>query len=575
MCWALVFDSVSLQLLLVLPLLLRQIFVTHHLCHTIFHHTHHLSHTIFVTHHLCPTNLGHTIFHTPFTYHLCHTPSFTHPIFHTPSLSHHLSHTLSFTHTHHLCHTIFVTHTPSFTYYLASHHLSHTIFATHHLSYTIFVTHHLCHTIFHTHTHTHYLSHTHTHHLSHTTFHTQHLCFAWQAWHLRLWWRAWARLVTGDAAALCVAGVALGDIHLRFAWQVWHLEASTFVLRGRGGTYGTGLALVVAGDASTLRGLATRSPVTPPHFAWQGATWRHPPSLRVAGVALGAIDVRFGWQAWHLWHWAGSGSALGRRPSGTRRHPPSFRVAGMALGGIHLRFAWQGWPLFVALGWLWWRAWPRLVADDTTALCAAGVALGDTVAGDAAALCVAGGHLATSTFASCGRRGTWSHRRSFWVAGVALMALGLFLVLSQCTGWLWLCSLISHARPATHVVYLGKHFSFEVQQPESQFPLAVCDMISGEKRDGADQNGSTELGMGWYGSIFGSCDMHARMIKLVGEHRQSVEESVFRMSAMATGRYQHETTPFSSGWKGPPVWWPKWCNGPVVYPFCGNCTHQD
>jgi len=78
-------------------------------------------------------------------------------------------------------------------------------------------------------------------------------------------------------------------------------------------------------------------------------------------------------------------------------------------------------------------------------------------------------------------------------------------------------------------------------------------MISGEKRDGADQNGSTELGMGWYGSIFGSCDMHARMMKLVGEHRQSVDESVFRMSAMATGRYQHETTPFSSGWKGPPL----------------------
>jgi len=56
---------------------------------------------------------------------------------------------------------------------------------------------------------------------------------------------AWARLVAGDAAALCVAGVALvGDIHLRFAWQAWHLETSTFVLRGRCSTCGTGLALV-------------------------------------------------------------------------------------------------------------------------------------------------------------------------------------------------------------------------------------------------------------------------------------------------------------------------------------------
>ena len=62
------------------------------------------------------------------------------------------------------------------------------------------------------------------------------LRFAWQAWH----WAGsggalGAVLVAGDAAALCVAGVALGDIHLhvagvalgdihlRFAWQAWHL----------------------------------------------------------------------------------------------------------------------------------------------------------------------------------------------------------------------------------------------------------------------------------------------------------------------------------------------------------------
>ena len=57
-------------------------------------------------------------------------------------------------------------------------------------------------------------------------------------------WRAWTGLVAGDAAALCVAGVALADIHLRLAWQAWHLVTSTFVLRGRRGTYVTGLALV-------------------------------------------------------------------------------------------------------------------------------------------------------------------------------------------------------------------------------------------------------------------------------------------------------------------------------------------
>ena len=42
--------------------------------------------------------------------------------------------------------------------------------------------------------------------------------------------------VAGDAAALCVAGVALGHIHLRFTWQAWHLVTSTFVSRGRHGT---------------------------------------------------------------------------------------------------------------------------------------------------------------------------------------------------------------------------------------------------------------------------------------------------------------------------------------------------
>ena len=51
-----------------------------------------------------------------------------------------------------------------------------------------------------------------------------------------------------DAAAFCVAGVALGDMDLHFASQAWHL-----------------------------------------------VTW----------------IVHFAWQAWCLWHWAGSGGALG------------------------------------------------------------------------------------------------------------------------------------------------------------------------------------------------------------------------------------------------------------------------
>jgi len=75
------------------------------------------------------------------------------------------------------------------------------------------------------------------------------------------------------AAAVGVAGVALGDIHLRFTWQAWYLVTSTFTLCGRHGTYGIGLA-PVAGVAAAAVG--------------------------VAGVALGDIQLRFTWQAWYV-----------------------------------------------------------------------------------------------------------------------------------------------------------------------------------------------------------------------------------------------------------------------------------
>ena len=170
LCGVLVFDSVSRLRLLLLRRLLRNI--TH----------------IFVTHLCQPPSLTHT--------QLCHKPSFTH-IFVT-----HLCQPPSLTHN-------FVT---SFTH----------IFVTHHLSDTT-----LSHTIFHR-----QLCHFHTHHLCvagvTSTFvsrgrrgtwrHPPSFCVAGVA--LRaldwLWWRAWTGLVAGDAAALCVAGVVLGDIHLRY-----------------------------------------------------------------------------------------------------------------------------------------------------------------------------------------------------------------------------------------------------------------------------------------------------------------------------------------------------------------------
>ena len=60
-------------------------------------------------------------------------------------------------------------------------------------------------------------------------------------WH---WWRARFSTDAVDAAAVCVAGVAHGDIHLHFTWRAWHLVTFPFVLRGRRGTDATGLALV-------------------------------------------------------------------------------------------------------------------------------------------------------------------------------------------------------------------------------------------------------------------------------------------------------------------------------------------
>ena len=568
-------------------------FVTHHLSHNIFTHnfvTHHLSHTIF-THNFVTHHLSHTIFHPNFvTLHLCHTQSLSPTIFHTQSLSHTIFHTQSLSptifptqslsptifptqslsptifHTH-LCHTPSLTHNlchpPSFTHNFVTHHLCHTPSFTHHLCHTPSFTHNLG-------------RHVPSFHVAGVALRDIHFGFAWQAWHptlrgkcgtwrhlpwfcvagtalgdiylrfawqawqfvtstfvLRgrrgtyrkgwlwwrawarlgagdaaqlcvagvalgdiylawfcvagvalgdqppsfsvagvtlmalgwLWWRAWARLVAGDAAQLCVAGVALGDIHLawfcvagmalgdsqhwtgsggalgrawspvtppNFAWQAWHLETSTFVshgwrgmqtwhfltstfvLRGRRGTCGTGLALV-----ARLGALGRRR--RRPTLRGMRGTWRDPPSFRVACVA--GIHLRFAWQAWHLWHWAGSGGALGRAWSpvsppnfawqawhletstfvslgrhGTWWHPLSFCVAGVALRDIHLRFAWQSW------------------------------------------------HLATSAFVSRGRRGTYGIGLAVYIF---LSSNELFVLCSHSCKWHALMTLHGTLGPCT------------------------------------------------------------------------------------------------------------------------------
>ena len=200
-----------------------------------------------------------------------------------------------------------------------------------------------------------------------------------------------------------------------FAWQAWHKLTSTFVLRGRPSFRLAGVALMALGG---VLGLAWSpvTPVTPRHFAWQAwhnltstfvlrgrrVTIEHPPSFRVAGVALMALGGVLGlaWSpvtpvtprhfAWQAWHNLTSTFVLrGRRV--TIEHSPSFRVAGvalMALGGV-LGLAWS--PVTpVTPRHFAWQAW----------------------------------HNLTSTFVLRGRRGTNSHPPSFCVAGVALMALG-------------------------------------------------------------------------------------------------------------------------------------------------------
>ena len=121
---------------------------------------------------------------------------------------------------------------------------------------------------------------------------------------------------------------ALGDIHLRFAWQAWRLA-----LAALGWIRWRAWARLTAGDAAAL-------------CVGRHGAWRHPPSLRVADVALGDIYLRFAWQAWCLCHWAGSGGGLGRAWAElVAGEAAALCVAGVALGDIHLRFAWQAWHL--------------------------------------------------------------------------------------------------------------------------------------------------------------------------------------------------------------------------------------
>eukprot|EP00435_Cladocopium_sp_Y103_P071118 s194_g36.t1 len=277
--------------------------------------------------------------------------------------------------------------------------------------------------------------------------------FAWQAWHLetdlhfvsQAWHLAtWTFTLCGRRGTY---GTQLALVTRLVPVGAWHLATWTFTLCGRRGTYGTQLALVTRlvpvwrlatltftlcgkrGTYGTQLALVTR--LVPVGAAAllrsRHGTWRHGPSLCVAGVALGDMGLHFVWQAWHLAAWTFTlcgkrgtygiqlalvtrlvpvgAAALLRSRCGTWRHGPSLCVAGAALGDMGLHFVWQAWHSRPsagscdALGSRWrrssfaWQAW----------------------------------HLETSTFTLCGKRGTWRHAPSLCVAGVALMALSWLL----------------------------------------------------------------------------------------------------------------------------------------------------
>ena len=149
--------------------------------------------------------------------------------------------------------------------------------------------------------------------------------FAWQAWHLWHWAGSGGALGfrrgAWDAAAVGVAGVALRDIYLHFVWQAWHFVTSTFTLRGRRGTYGTGLALV----ARLVLGVAPGDAA----------------AVGVAGVALRDIYLHFVWQAWHFV--TSTFTLRGRRGTyGTGLALVARLVLGVAPGTPRL-LAWQAW----------------------------------------------------------------------------------------------------------------------------------------------------------------------------------------------------------------------------------------
>ena len=140
----------------------------------------------------------------------------------------------------------------------------------------------------------------------------------------------------------CVTGMALGDIDVYCAWQAWHLATSAFISHGR-------------------------------RQRWHLVT--HQPTLYVVGVALMAL----GWLWWRSWVPVDAVDAAAVCVAGVALG--DIDVALMALDRLWLQsqltpwtlrlFVWQGWHLATGLLFVW-QVWHWATS---MCICVAGVAL--------------------------------------------------------------------------------------------------------------------------------------------------------------------------------------------------------
>ena len=202
-----------------------------------------------------------------------------------------------------------------------------------------------------------------------------------------VWWRPWSAWHLAHIhLRFCVAAVALGDIYLRLArqaWRLWHWAGSGGALGRRYSRLGRRRAWHLLTSTFVLCGRC--------------GAWRHLPAFGVAGVAR----VALGWLWWRVWSplVARGGAALLRGRRGACSHPPSFSVAAVALGDIYLRLAWQAVHLWhwagsggalgrcVARGFAW-QAWRLLTFTFVLRTCGTGLGLvARLVAAGVATLC--------------------------------------------------------------------------------------------------------------------------------------------------------------------------------------------